>query len=98
MGTTDLTTGVDRLLPGEKFSNEQFNFQSNTKQIDDNHIEQGWYGVIHPNDETFAECYEVTYQIDPSYQNKKEQISSKNILKFFSSYLSYLLRSINNSV
>jgi len=83
MGTNDLTTGVDRRLPGEKISNEQIDSTSTIeqKQNDDNHIEQGWYGVIHPDDETFTECYEITYQIDPRYPNEKEQIKGKQDFK-----------------
>jgi hypothetical protein len=71
IGTSDLRTRTDRHLSGE-----QIDLTSN--------IEQGWYGVIHPDDETFAECYEVTYQIDPRYQNEKKQIQGKNHLKLFS--------------
>jgi hypothetical protein len=75
IGTSDLTTGIDRCLPGEKIDST-LNIEE--KQKDDYHIEQGWYGVIHPDDETFAECYEVTYQIDPRYENEYEQIERDN--------------------
>ena len=72
MGTSDLTTRIDRRLPGEKdFIDETLN--SKEEQKDRSQIEQDWYGSIHPDDETFAECYEVTYQTDLQYQNEKEQ-------------------------
>jgi len=81
IGTSDLRTKVDRRLPGEEIDSTS-NIEQ--QQNEENHIEQGWYGVIHPDDETFAECYEVTYQIDPRYQNEKQQIQGKNYLKLFS--------------
>ncbi len=69
VGTNDLTSRIDRYLPGEKMTNKQ-------KETDENNIEQGWYGVIHPDDETFAECYEVTYRMDSQSQNEEEDQSS----------------------
>jgi len=79
IGTSDLRTKVDRRLPGEEIDSTS-NIEQ--QQNEENHIEQGWYGVIHPDDETFAECYEVTYQIDPRYQNEKQQIQGKNYFLF----------------
>jgi hypothetical protein len=50
--------------------------------IDNENIEQSLY-VIHPNEDTYSECYEVTYEFDPEYQhfidNEKEQISLPEI-------------------
>ncbi|CAF3462356.1 unnamed protein product [Rotaria sp. Silwood1] len=86
IGTTDLTTEIDRLLPGEKLSNERIDsitknqLDIEQKQIDDNQIKQNQYNVIQANEETFAECYEVTYQIDPQYKNEKEQITNQSFI------------------
>ncbi|CAF0802541.1 unnamed protein product [Adineta steineri] len=65
MGTNDLMTEINRILPGENLSNEQINSLSNN---DTNPIEQDWYNITHSNDKTFAESYEVTYQIDENEQ------------------------------
>ncbi len=77
IGTSNFTTGIDRLLPGEKISIDSTS-NIEQEQKDEDQIEQGWYGVIHPDDETFAECYEVIYQMDPRYQNENKQHTGKN--------------------
>src|SRR5262249_48094602 len=70
VGTNDLTTNrIDRHLSEEKISKEQIDLTTENEKDEDN-IEQGWYGVIHPDDETFSECYEITYQ------NEKQDQSS----------------------
>ncbi|CAF1016865.1 unnamed protein product [Rotaria sordida] len=86
IGTTDLTTELDRLLPGEKLSNGQLHsipknqLDIEQKQNDDNRKKQDRYGITQANDETFAECYEVTYQIDPQYEYEKEQITNQSFV------------------
>ncbi|CAF1052951.1 unnamed protein product [Rotaria sordida] len=35
----------------------------------DNNIEERLY-VVHPNGDTYSECYEVTYEFDPEYRNR----------------------------
>ncbi|CAF4211143.1 unnamed protein product [Rotaria sp. Silwood2] len=86
IGTTDLTTEIGRLLPGEKFSNEQIDSTTKNqldieqKQNNDNQIKQDRYSVIQTNEETFAECYDVTYQIDPQFENEKDQITNQSFV------------------
>ena len=57
-------------LPIDRPSSEQ------TRQYDDNN-EDAVY-IVHPNGDTYSECYEVSYQFDPEFQhfldNKKEQL------------------------
>ncbi len=53
-----------------------------TTVIDD--IEEGLY-VVHSNDDTYSECYEVTYEFDPEYQNfidnEKEEMQGIEYIK-----------------
>lgn len=77
IGTSNFPTETDRRLPGEKMSTDSTS-NYGQEQEDEDQIEQGWYGVIHPDDETFAECYEVIYQMDSCYQNEKEQHTGNN--------------------
>lgn len=37
----------------------------------DDNIEEGLY-VVHPNGDTYSECYEITYEIDPDYHEKEQ--------------------------
>jgi hypothetical protein len=76
------TTEIDRLVPEENLTSESIpNIEQ--KQQEDNHIEQDWSA----DDQTFAECYEVTYQIGSQYPNTKEQIQSKDYYLEFINYL-----------
>ncbi len=78
------TTEIDRLVPEENLTSESIpNIEQ--KQQEDNHIEQDWSA----DDQTFAECYEVTYQIGSQDQNTKEQILSKDYYLEFIDYFSY---------
>ena len=82
VGTSNLTSGTDRLLPGEKPPpNSTSNFVQ--EQADEDQIEHGWYGVFHPDDETFAECYEIVYQVDSWHQNETEQQTGENNRELF---------------
>ncbi|CAF2635319.1 unnamed protein product [Rotaria sp. Silwood2] len=48
----------------------QSSVQKDNEQIQDkdDNIEDRLY-IVHPNGDTFSECYEVTYEFDPEYQN-----------------------------
>jgi hypothetical protein len=88
IGTTDLTTEIDRLLPGEKRLNEENDsatYNQSFIHMDIEEKENDWYKVIHINDETFAESYEVTYQLDPEYQNSIDNKSRKSLKIIFNS-------------
>lgn len=76
IGTSDLTTHRDYRLPEEIISNEQIDSIINIeeKSDDENHIEQDWNGMIRSDNDTFAECYEVIYEIDRQDQHEYEQI------------------------
>ena len=55
-----------------------------THYYDDN-IEEQLY-VVHPNGDTFSECYEVTYELDPQYRNEQiylSEIQGMQYLKLF---------------
>ena len=77
IGTSNIPTGSDHISTGEQISADSTS-TFEPEEVDEDQIEQGWYGVIHPDDETFAECYEVVYQMDARYQNDKEQRSGNN--------------------
>ena len=77
IGTSNLTTEIGRILPGEiGFHGKQ--------QIETIPEEDSMNG-IQSNDEVFAECYEVTYQLDESKRitsKKKTYSYMKNCLNF----------------
>ncbi|UJR30266.1 hypothetical protein I4U23_017804 [Adineta vaga] len=60
IGTSNLTTRTDHILPGE--------IDFNDKQKIEKIIEEDYSDEIQSNEEIFAECYEVTYQVDENEQ------------------------------
>jgi hypothetical protein len=61
---------------------------SQTQHYDDN-IEERVY-VVHPNGETFSECYEITYELDPQYRNEQIYLSEIQSIKYLKIF--YLIR------
>ncbi|CAF3689465.1 unnamed protein product [Rotaria socialis] len=95
VGTSNLTTGTDRPLPGEQLFNKETDSITNNQidieqmQNDNNRIGQHSSTIIHSDEETFTECYEVTYQIDPRYQNQQEEITNQKFVPIEINFESY---------
>ncbi|CAF2084841.1 unnamed protein product [Rotaria magnacalcarata] len=104
VGTSNLTTGTDRLLPGEQLFNKETDSITNNQidieqiQSDNNRIGQHSSTIIHSDEETFTECYEVTYQIDPQYQNQQEEITNQKFVPTEINFESYENRDLMSTV
>lgn len=54
-----------------------------TLEDNDSDIEERLY-VVHPNGDTYSECYEITYELGPEYKkysNKEQEQSQVSILE-----------------
>lgn len=76
VGVSDFTIGIDQRLPGEKDFVELI---SNIDQ-EETETDKDRYEVIQTNVETLAECYEVTYQMDPEQQTAGSRNSCRDCL------------------
>ena len=64
------TTNLDE-LPKTFISTAKINLITGHRGEDD---VDGEAYILHPDDDNFSECYEVTYEFDPNFQHYKEQI------------------------
>ncbi|CAF1302312.1 unnamed protein product [Adineta ricciae] len=72
IGTNNLTTEIGRILPGEM----SFHGRQQIESI----LEEDSANEIQFNDEVFAECYEVTYQLDESKRITNQSITPAQII------------------
>ncbi len=67
--TEDISSSTNIHLPETYISNAKLDLRTDIQPFDHiDEIDEGLY-VVHSNEDTYSECYEVTYEYDPEYQH-----------------------------